>query len=65
MRYEKTDNPSYVIDKNTGAIINNNNNELAEYKQKLEIFTRIASLENDIKDIKHALNVILGKITNG
>ena len=65
-KYVQTNVPGFVIDKNSGAVLNVDNGALAAYhRQKAVLETaksttqRIETLENDIGDIKNMLQQLL------
>lgn len=54
-QYLKTNDPSLVKDKTTGALLNTNNAALAEYKMRKASLHRINSLETNNRELDQRL----------
>lgn len=68
----KTEEPGYMKDATTGAIINTNDDHYkrilairAEKKKGQDLCKRMNSLENDLREIKELLVQVLGGRNNG
>lgn len=72
----QTENPNFVRDTSSMALINKNYSAKEEYYSKLKIITsqkeeintiksNISSMKNDMTEIKELLAQLLGKGTNG
>jgi hypothetical protein len=58
-----TDNPNFVKDSSSGALLNTNVAALEEYKQKRNMQNRINTLEGDVKSLNTKLDDVLNLLT--
>ena len=53
------DNPDYIKDQNTGAILNTNVAKLKEYKLRKKQNTKIHNLQQEVEDLKVLVRALL------
>ena len=56
--YKVKDNPGWVRDPRSKAIINNNDESFKEYKNKKLLHTKVNELSTEFKEIKQSINEI-------
>lgn len=57
--YRVKENPDYIRDEKTGAILNTNTTKLNEYRAKKQQKEKIDRLEQELKELKDLLRVVL------
>lgn len=62
MKYEKTDNPNFLREKASGALINNNIDELKVLKAQRD---KMLYQQNEMKDLKSQLEQIKALLARG
>lgn len=60
--YRVQENPDFIKDQSTGAVLNTNRDALKAYKARKFQSKKIEKLEQDMKDIKQILTVIMEKL---
>lgn len=64
MRYSSVkNNPDWVRENSSGALIFNNQAKIQEYRNKHKQKQKIESLETDINNIKEEINTMKGLLT--
>lgn len=58
--YRVQENPDYIRDPATGAILNTNQTKLKEYKLRKKQNKKIQNLQVEIDELKNLLRVVLG-----
>lgn len=62
MRYNPTDNPNFLREENSGALINNNVDELRTLKAQRD---RMLNQEKELRDLKTQLDQIKSLLAKG
>lgn len=62
MKYEQTDNPNFCREKASGALINNNIDELRVLKAQRD---KMLNQQNELKDLKNQLEQIKALLAKG
>ena len=62
MRYNPTDNPNFLREENSGALINNNVDELRALKAQRD---RMLNQEKELRDLKTQLDQIKSLLAKG
>lgn len=57
--YRVKDNPDYIKDDDTGAVLNTNVSKLKEYKHRKEQNRKIEDLKSEIAELKGLLRIVL------
>jgi hypothetical protein len=64
-QYDKTDVPNMVIDRSTGAVINNNLGDYyrlkkarEEKRKATELIDRVSQLEQEVKDLRNMIKML-------
>jgi uncharacterized protein YceH (UPF0502 family) len=58
-----TDDPSYIRDKASKAIVNTNHQAFEEYRAKRNLQNRINTLEEEVKALNNKLDNVLNLLT--
>lgn len=63
MKYIPTEDPNFVRDATSNAILNNNQLAFEEYKKKRNLQNRINKLEENVSDLNSKVDSILNLLT--
>ena len=55
----KTDNPNYIKDLDSNALLSNDLRALHNHRKKISESQQINNLRNEVNDIKHKLDLVL------
>ena len=55
MKLVSTDQPGYLLDRDTGVVINNNDKDLHNYRKQVEQFIQFRDLKDDFDDVRREL----------
>lgn len=58
--YRVQENPDYIKDPDTGAILNTNVSKLKEYKLRKRQNQKIQNLQEEMEELKNLLRIALG-----
>lgn len=57
--YRVQENPDFIKDQETGAVLNTNVSKLKEYKIRKQQNAKISRIEDDIRELKELLHLVL------